>query len=77
MSKKDDYLIFDVLVGEDFEADGEKRTSWTVVATLFRDKATGKINGKVKDGLALTGRFIVRAREQKPEAAKAAQPDLV
>ncbi len=65
--KKSDYLIFDVLVGEEFEADGEKRTNWTAAATVFRDASTGKISGKVKEGLALTGRFIIKARDTKRE----------
>tara|TARA_R110000868_G_scaffold352856_1_gene614097 strand:+ start:1937 stop:2200 length:264 start_codon:yes stop_codon:yes gene_type:complete len=64
-SAKKEYLIFDVLVGEAFEAEGQARTSCTPVATVFRDTATGKLSGKIKEGLAPTGRFIIRARSQK------------
>lgn len=73
---KKEYLIFDVLVGEAFEAEGQTRTSWTPVATVFRDTATGKLSGKVKEGLALTGRFIIRARSQKGNEHVEETPDL-
>ena len=70
MSKhKKEYHIFDLIIGENYQSGGEAKTSWTSVGTVFRDKANGKISGRIKDGLALSGSFIIRAREEKPDFA--------
>ena len=71
-----DFSIFDLIVGEEFGADGKTRTSWTSVGTVFRDNSSGKISGKIKDGLALTGQFIIRARQPKlPSEASQNKPE--
>ncbi|MEM1369185.1 MAG: hypothetical protein AAGG02_14490 [Cyanobacteria bacterium P01_H01_bin.15] len=63
-----DYQLYDLLIGEGYEQGGEQRTSWTNVGTIFRDAATGNLSGRVKDGLALSGRFIIKPRTQKQKA---------
>ena len=65
---QDKYSLFDVIVGEEYRGrDGQTKTSWTRVGTIFRETASGALSGKITPGLALTGTFIVKARTQKPE----------
>ena len=67
-SKTGKYDLFDLLVGEDFETkDGKGAVSWTKVGAVFRNAESGAITGKITPGLALTGKFIIKARDSGPK----------
>ena len=58
----------DLLIGEEYtNANGEKKTSWTNVGTVFEDDKGG-YSGSIKNGLALTGKFIIRERKPREQA---------
>ena len=55
----------DLLIGEEYtNSNGEKKTSWTKVGTVFADD-NGGFSGAITNGLALTGKFIIRERKPK------------
>ena len=58
-----DYKLYDLLVAEDYKKGDEQKTSWTRVGTIFKDKATGNLSGKITEGLALSGRFVIKERQ--------------
>lgn len=57
----------DILIAEDWEAgDGESKTAWTNVGAAWTLK-NGGLSGKLRSGLALTGRFIIQPKKD-PES---------
>ena len=74
-SKTGKYDLYDLLVGEDYKTqDGKGAVNWTNVGTVFRNVEIGAITGKITEGLALTGKFMIKARDSgpKPEGQSAA-----
>lgn len=57
--------MYDVVVGEDYEKDGEKKTAWTNIGTGFATKNDG-ISIELRPNLALTGRAMLFPRKDKP-----------
>ena len=54
----------DLLIGEEYtNANGEKKTAWTKVGTVFEDD--NGFSGAITPGLALSGKFIIRERKPK------------
>lgn len=69
MSEKTKYQLFDLIIGEDYQAgDGSQKTSWTRVGAVFRDNVTGTITGKITSGLSLSGSFVIKARDTQAKA---------
>lgn len=63
MSKKP----HDILIGEAYKnANGEDKTSWTRAGVCF-PMDNGGFSGQITEGLALTGKFIIKERTAKDE----------
>lgn len=56
---------YDLFVGRDYESVGEKKTSWHRVGVAFA-LDNGGLSCEVIEGMALTGRFIIKERKEKP-----------
>jgi len=55
----------DLLIGEEYkDGNGEKKTAWTKVGTVFQDDGGG-FSGSITPGLALSGKFIIRERKKR------------
>lgn len=57
----------DILIGEPYtDSNGEEKTAWTRAGVCFAmDK--GGFSGEITNGLALTGKFIIKERTAKDE----------
>ena len=64
MTKKTPY---DVLVGESYtNANGEEKTAWNRAGVCFA-LDNGGFSGEIINGLALTGKFVIKERKPKNE----------
>ena len=55
----------DLLIGEEYkDSNGEKKTAWTKVGTVFEDDGGG-FSGGITAGIALSGKFIIRERTKR------------
>ena len=55
----------DILIGENYkDGNGEEKTAWTKAGTVFPDE-NGGFSGAITNGLALSGKFIIRERKPK------------
>jgi len=57
---------YDLLVGNDYEDAGEKKTSWHRAGVAFA-LDNGGFSCEVLNGVALTGRFILKERKAKDQ----------
>ncbi len=64
MSKKP----YDILIGESYQtSNGEEKTSWTKAGVCFA-LDNGGFSGEITNGLALSGRFVIKERKPKDAA---------
>lgn len=62
MTKKTPY---DVLIGESYKnAEGQDKTNWHRAGVCF-ELDEGGYSGQILEGLALTGRFVIKKRTTK------------
>lgn len=55
----------DILIAEAYTtADGEEKTSWTRAGVCF-EMDNGGFSGEITNGLALSGKFIIKERTPK------------
>ena len=55
----------DILLAEDYEAaDGEAKSSFTNIGGAWQ-KDTGTMSCQLRDGLAVSGRFVIVPRREK------------
>lgn len=58
----------DIVLAEDYEAaDGEQKSSFTRVGSAWQ-KDTGTMSCQLRDGLAVSGRFVILPRKEKADA---------
>lgn len=59
-------IPYDILITETYDdkATGEEKTSYTKAGVCFA-LPNGGFSGKIKEGLALTGGFIIKERKPK------------
>lgn len=60
--------VYDVIVFEEYESNGEKKSKGYTVGVAFENKAKTGLNITVPDGISLSGRFSILKRTDKPEA---------
>lgn len=60
--------VYDIVVFEDFEKDGEKKTKSYQVGVAFDSKDGTSLNCVVPDGISISGRFSIFQRKEKTEA---------
>lgn len=60
--------IFNIVVAESYtNKENENKTAYTTVGTAFYNKDSNSYSCKIKQGLALTGDFVLFERKPKEE----------
>ena len=57
--------IYDILTTEDYELNGEKRTAFANVGTVFKQKADSGFNLTIRPGFAISGRVLMLPYSQE------------
>lgn len=66
--------VYDILITEEYQSQGQKKTAYHKVGHAFDAKSGAGFNGEILPGIALSGRFIIRPRQAKPQpTGRAAQ----
>ena len=69
--------VYDISVVEEYTSQGQKKTTFHKVRVLFDSKSGTGFSGEILPGIALSGRFIVRPRQerqqQRPSSGRAQQ----
>lgn len=69
--------VYDILITEEYQSQGQKKTAWHKVGSAFDAKSGAGFSGEIIPGVALSGRFVVRPRQerqqQRPPSGRAAQ----
>ena len=55
---------YDIAIPDDYEKDGEKKTSWTTVGAAF-PKDNGSLSCVVKPNISVSGNFMVFPRKDR------------
>jgi hypothetical protein len=59
--------LFNIVVTENYKKDGEDKTAFTTVGTAFYNKDSNSYSCKLRQGIALTGDFVLFERKAKEE----------
>lgn len=60
--------IYDIVVFEEYERDGETKSKGYTVGVAFPNKAGSGFNCQMPDGISVSGRFSLLKRGEKTEA---------
>jgi len=60
---------YDIFIAEEYERNGEKKTSYTTIGVAFENKAGDGYNCQLTEGIAVSGRFSIKPRKDRSESA--------
>lgn len=67
--------IYDILITDEYQSQGQKKTAYHKVGSAFDAKSGSGFDCVILPGVALSGRFIVRPRQAKPQPTGRAAQD--
>lgn len=60
--------IYDIVIFEEFDKDGEKKSKSYQVGVAFDSKDGNSLNCVIAQGISISGRFSIFQRKEKAEA---------
>ena len=60
--------VYDIVVFEEYEKDGEKKSKAYQIGVAFDSKEGNGLNCVVPDGISVSGRFSILQRKEKADA---------